>query len=441
MMANEHITRRRVSSSLRVTLASFVGTTLEFYDFFIYGTMAALVFKQLFFPGYSTFAGTLASFATFTVGFVARPLGSVLFGYLGDRFGRRGTLVVSLGMMGGSTVAIGLLPGYQSAGLAAPASLVAIRLIQGLALGGEWGGAALLLVESAAPHRKSLMGSVVQMGAPAGLLLATGVTALSSVFAGEHFLEWGWRIPFLFSAVLLGVAFWIRSGVAETPEFLAMHERQNALPRVPIMGVLRHRLKDLGVAFGLASPGNAVFFLVSTYTLSYTTSNLGMPRAQVLYALMLASVVYLFAIPFFGWLADRVGQRIVVGFGCMMTVIFACFYFKALDSGSIVLVFLSMCGALSLGHAALQAPQASLFSSWFPVEQRYTGVALAQAIPTTVVGGTVPLIATMLAASTGGTYLIGVYVGALAILGLICAFASGRSASRVRTPVAADWTS
>jgi MFS family permease len=166
-----------------------------------------------------------------------------------------------------------------------------------------------------------------------------------------------------------------------------------------------------------------------------------MPRAQVLYALMLASVVYLIAIPFFGWLADRIGQRSVIGFGCTMTIIFSGFYFKALGSGSIVIVFLSMCGALSLAHASLQAPQASLFSSWFPVEQRYTGVALAQAIPTTIVGGTVPLIATLLSASSGGTYLIGVYVGTLAILGLICAFAAGRTASRAPSPIAVDGTS
>jgi len=423
MTVIQNVGARRLptASSLRIMSASFVGTTLEFYDFFIYGTMAALVFKQLFFPGYSNLAGTLAAFGTFAVGFIARPLGSVFFGFMGDRLGRRATLVLSLCLMGGSTVAIGLLPSFATAGIMAPILLVVIRLVQGLALGGEWGGAALLLVESAPAHRKSLMGSIVQMGAPAGLLLATGVTAVSSAFAGDHFATWGWRIPFLFSAILLAVAFWIRHGVAETPEFVAMQAHDIDPPRMPLRTVFRERGKALLLAFCLASPGNVIFTLVSAYTLSYTTVTLGMPRAPVLTALMAASLIYLFTIPLFGALADRIGQRKVIGFGCFAALLFAFFYFQALDSRSVYRVFFAMTGALAIVHAALQAPQAGLFASWFRVEQRYTGVALAQAIPTTVIGGTAPLLATYFMASTGNTIAISAYVGALGILGLVAA--------------------
>lgn len=416
--------------------ASFAGTTLEFYDFFIYGTMAALVFKQLFFPGYSELAGTLAAFATFAVGFLARPLGSVLFGYWGDKLGRRTTLIISLSMMGGSTVGIGLVPSFESVGLFAPILLTALRILQGLALGGEWGGAALMLVENAAPGRKGVMGSVVQMGAPGGLILATGITSLSALISGDQFLVWGWRLPFIASVLLLGVAYWIRRGIDESPEFQEMRLAAKALPRAPIATVLQHNWKDLAKAFGMAAPGNAVFFIVSTYTLSYATSRLGMDRAALLNVLMLAAAIYLFTIPLFGWIADKTSPATVIAFGCAVTVVFSYFYFSLLNSGSVFATFVAMAIALAVIHAAIQAPQAALFSSRYDVSVRYTGVALSQAIPTTVVGGSVPFLATLFFAWTGNTVLISGYVMLLGVLGLVCALMSreGRSASAPAAP-------
>lgn len=424
MSTQTYAATARGNQPVRILFASFAGTTLEFYDFFIYGTMAALVFKQLFFPGYSELSGTLAAFATFAVGFVARPLGSVLFGYWGDKLGRRTTLILSLAMMGGSTVGIGLVPSFESIGVFAPILLTALRVMQGLALGGEWGGAALMLVENAPPGRKGVMGSVVQMGAPGGLILATGITSLSVMLSGDQFLVWGWRLPFVASLVLLGVAYWIRHGIDESPEFQEMRQSAKALPRAPISTVLRENWKDLIKAFGMAAPGNAVFFIVSTYTLSYATSRLGMDRAALLNVLMLAAAIYLFTIPMFGWLADKTSPAAVIAFGCAATIAFSYFYFVLLNAATVMSTFLAMVVALALIHAAIQAPQAALFASRYDVSVRYTGVALSQAIPTTIVGGTVPFLATLFFAWTGNTTLISAYVAILGAAGLLCALLS-----------------
>ena len=405
----------------KVIAASFVGTTLEYYEFFIYGTMAALVFSKLFFPDYSSFAGTLASFATFAIGFVARPVGSILFGHFGDKLGRKNTLMLSLGLMGVGTFLIGVLPGFATIGIAAPILLVVLRLAQGLALGGEWGGAALMLVENAGKGRKGVMGSVVQMGVPAGLLLASGVTSLAVAISGGAFLEWGWRIPFLASAVLVGVATYVRLAVDESPEFVKALDQIEKEPRVPIGTVLRKNWSDLLLILGVAAPGNAVFFVVSTYTLSYATTALGVDRGPVLLGQSVASVIYFFTIPLFGLLADKIGEWKVVLIGSIGAGVWAYIYFALLNTRNTFLIFIAMGVALAFVHAALQAPQAALFSSRFPVEVRYTGVALGQAIPTTLIGGTVPFLATLFLEWTGSTVLISAYMLLLAIVGVVCA--------------------
>ncbi|MGF6779276.1 MFS transporter [Paraburkholderia sp. GAS334] len=419
---NIQIAARR-PAMLKIIVASFSGTTLEYYDFFIYGTMAALVFKQLFFPSYSPLVGTLAAFATFAVGFFSRPLGSVLFGYWGDKLGRRRTLIISLLLMGASTVAIGLLPTFGSIGVFAPILLVALRLLQGLAMGGEWGGAALMLVENSPPERKGLIGSAVQMGAPGGLILASGVTTISGWVSGSEFLIWGWRIPFLASLVLLLIAFWIRMGIDETREFEALQASQKKMePKVPIVDVFRRNWKDLFLAFGMAAPSNSVFYIATIYTLSYSSSHLGMSRGTVLNALLLASTIPLITIPMFGWISDRVGHWRMVAFGSLSSFVSSFLYFHMLDRASMGWTLGAMAILLAINHASLQAPQAALFSSRFDVSVRYTGISLSQSIPTTIIGGTIPFLATLLFSLSGGTTLIAAYMAALGVFGFVCAW-------------------
>ncbi|HIY64897.1 MAG TPA: MHS family MFS transporter [Candidatus Agrococcus pullicola] len=401
----------------RVIASSLAGTTLEFYEFFVYGTVAALAFNYVFFPEGNDFAATLSTFAIFAVGFVARPIGSIVFGHLGDKLGRKKTLILSLVLMGASTVLIGCLPSFSTVGIVAPILLVVLRLVQGLALGGEWGGAALMLVENAAKGKKAAIGSVVMMGVPGGLVLAAVVAAASVAISGDQFEVWGWRIPFVLSAALLAVAFWIRLGVKESPEFAAARERLEARPKAPFSEVFRNNWGDLVAALGVAAPGNAIFFIVSTYSLSYLTSNLGLPRETGLYAQIAAATIYFATIPFFGRLADRVGEWKVVAGGAIGAALFGLAYFPLLQTGNVFVIFGAMTLALAGIHAALQAPQASLFASRFDVRVRYTGVALSQAIPTMVIGGTAPFVATLLVGTTGNTLLVSAYVIVLAAWG------------------------
>lgn len=400
----------------RIIASSLVGTVLEFYEFFVYGTVAALVLGKLFFPSDSELAGTLAAFATFAVGFVARPFGSILFGHFGDKLGRKATLISSLTLMGASTVAIGLLPTFGAIGIAAPILLVLMRLIQGLALGGEWGGAALMLVENAKPGRRGLMGSIVMIGVPGGLVLASAITSLSIWISGDQFAVWGWRIPFLVSALLLVIALFIRLSVSETPEFLAAKEKQDASPKAPIGLVVRRHWVDLLLAFGVAAPGNAIFFIIATFTVNYATAGLGMDKGQVLLAQGAAGVVYCITIPLVGLMSDRIGLWKTELLGAIGAGIFIPLYFLMIDAKNPFLMFVAMTIGMAGVHALLQAPQAALFSSRFPVSVRYTGIALSQAIPTTLIGGTVAFVATWFVSLTGDTSLIITYVIGLALI-------------------------
>ncbi|MGQ1838645.1 MFS transporter [Kocuria turfanensis] len=412
----------------KVIASSLVGTILEYYEFFVYGTIAALVLGDLFFPGGDPLVGTLAAFATFAVGFVARPFGSVLFGHFGDKLGRKATLITSLSLMGASTVAIGLLPTYAAIGVAAPALLVLMRLIQGLALGGEWGGAALMLVENAPPGRRGLMGSVVMIGVPGGLVLASGITSLSIWISGDQFAVWGWRLPFLVSALLLAIAMFIRLSVSETPEFLAAKAKQDATPKAPVGLVVRKHWKDLFLAFGVAAPGNAIFFIIAAFTVNYATAGLGLDKGQVLLVQGAAGLIYCGTIPLVGLLSDRIGLWQTELIGAVAAGVFIPVYFLLLNTKSLGLMFLAMTLGMAGVHALLQAPQAALFSSRFPVAVRYTGIAMSQALPTTLIGGTVAFIATWFVSLTGDASLIVYYVIGLAVLAAACAFGFSRRA-------------
>lgn len=404
---SEYVSSRK--SMLRVAAAGFSGTALEYYDFFLYGTAAALVFGPLFFPSYSPLAGTLASFATFAVGFLARPLGSILFGNIGDRLGRRKTLVYSLSLMGIATVLIGALPTFEQVGWWAPLMLVVLRFLQGIAMGGEWGGAALMLVEHAAANRRGLFGSVVQMGAPGGLLLSTLAINISSELSGDSFNSWGWRIPFLLSAVIFVVSMIIRLGVDETPAFQTLDAAQ-AKQANPLRSLLRNNWFEVGLAAVVIAPGAILFYLVSAYSVSYGTAEVGLSRSTVLNAVVVASFVYLAALPAAGLASDLLSRRTVLLAGCIAAFASGFVLFKFLDMGTFLMAFVGIAVVLSLAHASLQAPQPAFLAGRFAADVRMSGVALSQALSTSMVGGTAPFLATLFYSWTGSTVLISSWI-------------------------------
>lgn len=416
--ANEskHLNSRK--SMRRVAAAGFTGTALEYYDFFLYGTAAALVFGPLFFPSYSPLAGTLASFATFAVGFFARPLGSIIFGNIGDRLGRRKTLVYSLSLMGIATVLIGALPTFEQVGWWAPLMLVILRFLQGIAMGGEWGGAALMLVEHAPTNRRGLYGSVVQMGAPGGLLLSTLAITISNGISGEFFNTWGWRIPFLFSAVIFVVSMVIRLGVDETPAFQTMNAAE-AKKANPLHSLMKNNWFEVALAAVVIAPGAILFYLVSAYSVSYGTTELGLSRSTVLNAVVVASIIYLVALPAAGLASDLVSRWAILLFGCISAFASGFVLFAFLDMGTFISAFVGIAVVLSLAHATLQAPQPAFLADLFKADVRMSGVALSQALSTSIVGGTAPFVATLFYSWTGSTVPISSWIALWSIAAAI----------------------
>ena len=354
----------RPASITHVAVASFVGTAIEWYDFFLYGTAAALVFNKLFFPRFDPLVGTVLAFATFAVGFVARPVGGVVFGHYGDRIGRKAMLSLTLLIMGVATFAIGLLPTYAEIGVGAPILLVTLRLVQGFGLGGEWGGAVLMAVEHAPASRRGFYGSWPQTGAPAGLLLSTGVFALVSRMPEDAFLAWGWRIPFLVSLVLVGVGTFIRVRLAESPAF-AKVKAEKSDARMPIVEVLLHHRRSVALSMGARLAENAFFYIYTTFVLAYATEQVKVSKQTVLTGVLLAAGLDLIAIPFFGLLSDRFGRRPVYMFGAIFSALFVVPFFLLVGTGRGELIALAIVVGVTVGHAAMYGPQASFFSELF----------------------------------------------------------------------------
>lgn len=407
----------------RVLLSSFFGSVIEWYDFYLFGVASAAVFNQLYFPEFSSTAGTLAAFATLAAGFLARPIGGVIWGHFGDRVGRKQMLVLSIVLMGVATTVVGLLPTYATIGIWAPLILVLMRLVQGLSAGGEWGGAVLMSMEHA-PKRRGLSSSVAQMGLYGGILLANGAFAASAALTGDAFLEWGWRIPFLFSAVLVLIGLWIRLGVEESPVFKQAREEAArstvAKPRVPIVEVFR-RPKNLFLSIALVLGAFAASAVYGTWIVSYGIQE-GFPRADVLNAVLIAAAIGFVCQPVFAYLSDLWGRRMVVGAGAVLQALSMPVMFALMDGGGIGAMYLGISLA-AFAHAIVYSPLGAWLGELFPTTQRYTGASLGYQIAGTVGGGFTPLIcASLLAASGGGTTGISLFIGATCLLTVIAVF-------------------
>lgn len=407
----------------RVLLSSFFGSVIEWYDFYLFGIAAAAVFNQLFFPEFSSVAGTLASFGTLAAGFIARPLGGIIWGHFGDKVGRKGMLVLSIVLMGVSTTVVGLLPTYATLGIWAPLLLVLMRLIQGVSAGGEWGGAVLMTMEHS-PKRRGLSSSVAQMGLYGGILLANGVFALASAATGDAFLDWGWRIPFLISAVLVVIGLWIRLGVEESPIFKQARkpadQSTGEKSRVPLVDVLRNP-KNLLLSIALVFGAFAASAVYGTWIVSYGIQD-GFPRAEILKAVLIAAAIGLVFQPVFAYLSDCWGRRVVVGVGAVLQALSIPVMFALMDSGSVGAMYLGISLA-AFTHAIVYSPLGAWLGELFPTTQRYTGASLGYQIAGTVGGGFTPLICTSLVAvSGGGTAGISLFIGATCLLTVIAVF-------------------
>jgi len=395
----------------RVVAASMIGTTIEWYDFFLYGSAAALIFNKLFFPSFDPFVGTLLAFATYAVGFVARPLGGIVFGHFGDRIGRKRLLMLSLVMMGVATVLIGLLPTYAQIGVWAPAGLILLRVVQGFAVGGEWGGAVLMAAEHGDSARRGFWASWPQAGVAAGSLLSAGVLALMSSLQSEaDFLEWGWRLPFLLSALLVAVGWYIRHRVEESPMFEQALEEAEIPPRLPAMDVLRERPRAIVLGAGLRVGENISYYIITVFSLTFLVDVAAESRSLALEALLIGAAVQFFAIPLFAGLSDRIGRRPVYAFGALGLAAFSFAFFPMLASGDDALVVLAIVIGLVL-HGAMYGPQAAFITELFPTRIRYSGVSIAYQLTSIVAGSLAPIIALALYRETGSYVAVASYVG------------------------------
>ena len=400
----------------RVLFASAVGSALEWYDFFIYGTAAALVFGELFFPKLDPAVGTLAAFATFGVGFVARPLGGMIFGHLGDRIGRKPILVITLLLVGVGTFLIGLLPTYETAGVLAPILLVTLRLVQGFGAGAEYGGAVLLAVEHAPPGKRGIFGSWAPIGVTVGNLLAAGVFAIFSQLPREEFLSWGWRMPFLLSIVLIAFGLYIRARVSETPVFSEAVAKKKVL-RSPVIEAVRQHPREFLVVLGARLAENGLGYLFPVFTLNYVTTQLKMPKSAALTGLTVAYFISLFTIPAFSALSDRIGRRPVYMGAAIFCALLAFPYFWLVLTQNQQLIALAFILALSIGVSGMFGPQAAYFAELFSTRLRYSGFAFARELGSILAGGPAPFVASLLVLrADGAPWGVAVYIVVLSLL-------------------------
>jgi MFS transporter, MHS family, shikimate and dehydroshikimate transport protein len=411
-----------------VAIASFIGTTIEWYDFFLYGTASALVFGRLFFPKYDAMTGVMASYGTYAVGFLARPIGGIVCGHFGDRIGRKSMLIFTLSLMGVATALIGLLPTYNQIGVGAPALLIALRIAQGFAVGGEWGGAVLMAVEHSPKGKRGFYGSWPQVGVPVGLLLSTGVFALISKMPEEILFSWGWRAAFLLSVLLVGVGLYVRLAMTEPPAFSEI-KRTGSESKAPILDAVRQHPKNVVLAMGARVAENGAFYLYTVFILTYATQpQIGFSRSPVLNAIAITAVIEIFAIPTYGWLSDKVGRRPVYLFGAIFTGLFAFPFFWLVETSKVSLMTLAVVVALVGGHSAMYGPQASFFSELFGTRVRYSGASLGYQLASVLAGGLSPFIATALLQRTGVSWPIALFVVGMAAVTTVSVYLATETA-------------
>ena len=411
----EHVSQQG-NPALKTALMASAGASVEWYDFFIYGTAAALVFPKLFFPPeLPAYVAQIAAFSTFAVGFVARPIGGVLFGHLGDAHGRKHALVLAMGLMGLATVLIGLLPGYASIGVAAPLALVVLRFAQGLAVGGQWGGAALLAIESAPPDRQGFYGSFVQIGVPFGVVLANAVfLAVGALVSGPDFLAWGWRVGFLLSIVLIGIGVMIHRQVPEPATAPAAAVAEGP----PLLRVLRDHGGRVLLAGGAFVANNVCFYVAITYSITYGTTAIGLPRTVLLAAVMAGSLAMVPTLIACGALSDRFGRKGIFVAGALLSGAWAFAVFPLIETGSPLLVTLAITVQLVF-VSFMYGPQAALFAELFPRELRYSGASLGYQIGTVAGGGLAPIVATALVSHYGSSLPVAVYLAAMCAVSFV----------------------
>jgi MHS family shikimate/dehydroshikimate transporter-like MFS transporter len=404
----------------KVAAASFIGTTIEWYDFFLYGTAAALVFGELFFPESEPLIGTLLALGTYAVGFVARPVGGIIFGHYGDRIGRKSMLVLSLMIMGVATFLIGLMPTYASIAVVAPILLVLLRFAQGIGVGGEWGGAVLMSVEHAPKGRRGFFGAWPQMGVPAGLLLSNAVFWLVQALTSEAaFMSWGWRVPFLASAVLVAVGLFIRLKLMESPAFERVKETRTEARR-PIVDVVRKYPREVLVAMGMRVAENGCFYILTVFVLAYGEEELGLSEGTMLTGVIIAAAIGLATVPLWGALSDRVGRKPLYLAGAVITTLWAFPLFGLINTESPVLIWLSIVVGINLGHDLMYGPQAAYFAELFGTRVRYSGASLGYQLASVFAGGFAPLVATALLAAGGGSpTLVALYMMAMGLISVV----------------------
>ncbi|MCG3753889.1 MFS transporter [Amycolatopsis sp. Poz14] len=406
----------------RAALAGSIGTTIEWYDFFLYNTAAALVFPHLFFPASSAYAGVMQSFATYAVGFAARPVGAAIFGHWGDRLGRKATLIVTLLLMGLSSAVVGLLPGAATIGIAAPLILVLLRLVQGIAIGGEWSGSVLLAMEWGDQRRRGLLASFAQVGVPVGLVLGTGgMTLLSATLSPEAFSSWGWRIPFLLSLVLVAIGLVIRLRILETPMFAAAVAAKRT-SKAPVKDVVRHHWREILLSAGLRFSEQMPFYLFTSYVLVYVVQRPEFSKTFVLNAVLVGAAAELVLIPLFSQFSDRIGRKQVYLTGAVLTGVIAFPYFTVLTHSGHGMIFLAIIVSL-VAHSMQYGPQAALIGESFPTHLRYGGAGLGYQLASVFAGGPAPLLAAWLLHTTGTPYSISIYIVASVVVTVACVIA------------------
>ena len=425
-MTEHESTTTVLRKNKKVLIASLTGSAIEWFDYFLYGTAAALVFNKIFFPMVDPVIGLILSYLSFSLTFFIRPIGGVLFAHIGDRIGRKKTLVLTLSLMGGATVMIGLLPTYEMIGLWAPALLILMRIIQGMGIGGEWGGALLLAYEYAPEKRKGFFGSIPQAGVTIGMLMATFIVSLMTLFSEADFLSWGWRIPFLLSSVLVLLGLWIRKDIDETPDFQRV-KASGQVAKAPLRDTLKHHWREVLIAAGLKMVETAPFYIFSTFVVSYATSTLTYQKSQALEAVTLGALVATIMIPLMGLLSDKVGRQRMYAISVFVLGLFIVPWFMLLNTGTTWGIVLATVIAFGVLWAPVTAVLGTLCSEIFSANVRYTGITLGYQLGAALAGGTAPLIATGLLAKYDGDWVpVAWYLAVTVTISLIAIFCASR---------------